>query len=466
MGLAMKKFGILSFLVLVILFSIYKDSSSELDEYIVIAWNDLGMHCANKDFSTLVVLPPYNNVLAQVIKRGSESSFPQVVTENVKVTYEIPGNTYSVGKTNFWDYAKSIFGVDLQDNIGLTGNGLSGDMTADGDHFIATGIPITPYTDDNLETEDPFQQVLVKVFDMDGKLLATANPVIPVSNEIGCVSGGCHNSEQGIINSHEREDGYDPNDKPILCAKCHASPALGTQGNSEARPLSYRIHRKHASRTSDCYKCHPGQNTQCFRGVMKTAGHACQDCHGDMNEVANSITSGRTPWMEEPSCDKSGCHDVKFAPNDGKLFKDSQGHGGLYCSACHGSPHAIYPSELDRDNEQIINLQGYAGKLTECWVCHGYDINAAGPHGMINTSVSEDNIDLKIYPNPVNDYMIINGIDSEKELHMYNSIGKEIRIADIKSKTDQRGIKLDLKNLTKGSYLIRNGKATVKFIKN
>ena len=31
------------------------------DSYVVIAWNDLGMHCANKDFSNMCILPPYNN---------------------------------------------------------------------------------------------------------------------------------------------------------------------------------------------------------------------------------------------------------------------------------------------------------------------------------------------------------------------------------------------------------------------
>ena len=28
--------------------------------YKILAWNDLGMHCYNRDFSDLAVLPPYN----------------------------------------------------------------------------------------------------------------------------------------------------------------------------------------------------------------------------------------------------------------------------------------------------------------------------------------------------------------------------------------------------------------------
>ena len=45
-------------------------------EYIIIGWNDLGMHCANKDFSKMAVLPPYNNLKAHIIKKGSCFYFP------------------------------------------------------------------------------------------------------------------------------------------------------------------------------------------------------------------------------------------------------------------------------------------------------------------------------------------------------------------------------------------------------
>jgi hypothetical protein len=103
----------------------------------------------------------------------------------------------------------------------------------------------------------------------------------------------------------------------------------------------------------------------------------------------------------------SGCHSSHFAPESGKLFKDSKGHGGLYCSACHGSPHAIYPSTNAKDNEQIISLQGFDGKLKDCKVCHGVSLNMAGPHGIVPSDVEalklfeNTNSDIyKTYPNP------------------------------------------------------------------
>ena len=72
----------------------------DTQDYIVLAWNDLGMHCYNRDFQDLAVLPPYNTLWAQVIKTGDP---PQLVTSGITVTYTFPDNTYSVGKSNFWD---------------------------------------------------------------------------------------------------------------------------------------------------------------------------------------------------------------------------------------------------------------------------------------------------------------------------------------------------------------------------
>ena len=37
-------------------------SSTAADQYVVLTWNDLGMHCYNRDFSDLGVLPPYNTL--------------------------------------------------------------------------------------------------------------------------------------------------------------------------------------------------------------------------------------------------------------------------------------------------------------------------------------------------------------------------------------------------------------------
>ena len=52
-------------------------AASNGGNYVVLSWNDLGMHCYNRDFNDLAVLPPYNNLWAQVIRVGNP---PQVIT--------------------------------------------------------------------------------------------------------------------------------------------------------------------------------------------------------------------------------------------------------------------------------------------------------------------------------------------------------------------------------------------------
>lgn len=404
---------ILTFLIPVLLSAQLLEPNGQTakdNEYLIIGWNDLGMHCANKYFQNICVLPPFNNVTAQVIKKGSATALPEVITSGVSVTYEIPGNTYSVGKTNFWSYEDQIFGVNLPDNIGLTGAGLSGEMQPDGDHFKVEGIPITPYTDANLVTEDPYQLALLMLYDNNNTFLASTQPVVPVSNEINCVSSGCHSSEADILDEHSDDGGFDPDNTPILCASCHSSNALGTPGVPGLGSLSEVIHEKHKDKTNDCYKCHPGPNTQCHRDVMHTAGMVCQDCHGSITEVAESINEGRIPWLEEPSCGSTNCHGSNYAEEPGKLYRNSKGHGGLYCSACHGSPHAILPTENERDNTQNIALQGFAGTLRRCELCHGVVPSGPGPHGIMPPSaVTQAN--LKVFlEGPFNETQMSNDL--------------------------------------------------------
>jgi len=358
-------------------------------QYILLAWNDLGMHCANKDFSAIAVLPPYNTVYAQLIRKTAGES-PEIVTAGYSVSYSIPGNTYSAGKTNFWTYAQQLFGLSqpLPPNVGLTGRGLSGTMDTSGTHFIAVGIPLTPYSDDDLMNEKPFQLVhLVAQNVATGDTVATTDAVIPVSNEIGCVQSGCHSSVAAIVNEHE-DAGLTT---PVLCASCHASNALGTIGDPEAAPLSYRIHSTHSWITprdsvATCYKCHPGPNTRCLRDIMgrnPVNPLACQSCHGTMAQIAYSITTGRRPWLDEPRCGNTTCHGSGHSEEPNTLYRMSRGHGGLFCSACHGSPHAIQPTVQPNDNLQNIRLQGFAGPLSDCSVCHTVPPTGPGPHGLL-----------------------------------------------------------------------------------
>jgi Cytochrome c554 and c-prime len=366
------------------------------DKYVVIGWNDLGMHCMNESFANLAVLPPYNTLWAQVIRQGT---LPEVITRSVKIDYSILDNTYSAGKTNFWQYAKPLFGVNLPPNVGLTGATLAGEMHTAPDHFTIEGVPLTPYRDSAPQPGPvnwyPYQLAHMVARDAaTGQALAETTTVAPVSTEMHC--DYCHsdgqregirtgNVETNILTLHDNEEGTNlMGQRPVLCAQCHGSNALSMPGNPELPNLSRAMHGRHqeVTRTSnDCYNCHPGQQTQCLRDVMYQRGLSCTDCHGSAADVANPA---RRPWIDLPRC--ATCHAAQYAENPGKRYRDSVGHGGLYCEACHGSPHAILPTNQANDNLQNVALQGHAGTLNDCTVCHGATTPAGlGPHGLLKT---------------------------------------------------------------------------------
>ena len=423
------------------------------EDHVVLSWNDLGMHCMNKDHAVMSILPPYNTLYAQVIQRGGPMSMPVLLDTDITVEYSIPGNTYSAGKTDFWDWDVELFGVDLPTDVGLTGNGLTGTFDYHTDHYVAEGIPVTPFTDAAPTVEEPYQNALVIARDAGGFEIARSRPVIPVSTEVNCVTSGCHSSEQEIVFSHELEGGYNPNAQPIFCASCHASPALGTTGDPEAGYFSFRIHDQHKfldetlPGPAGCNKCHPGPEAQCLRGTMANDfGMICQDCHGDLAQVSSSIEDqGRIPWMDEPAC--STCHTAQYGEPAGQLFRLSTGHGGLYCSACHGSPHAIFPSREATDNIDMISLQGHAGTLSDCTVCHGVVPNGPGPHGSTPTSVGESiaftgTPGIETFPNPMssgNGTMIKGRIRpaTTGRLLVFDSMGRTLRL--LRGQTDSDG---------------------------
>jgi hypothetical protein len=379
----MKKSFFLLMLVtgIILTISCKKDTTQTIPatngEYVVFAWNDLGMHCLNPTYDEMVILPPYNTVNAQVIKRGDP---PQIITTGISVEYNLVNNSSSYGKRQyggFWTNYTALFGgTPPANDIGLTGTALHGTMTAATDHFTAIGMPVVPVNDAGIW--DPFQVIEVRVKDASGNLLATTQATVPTSDEINCAK--CHTQGPGsvftnILQSHDNAHGTNlVNQKPVLCATCHGSPALGTTGpGTSGKYFSQAIHGFHATKGATCYDCHPGTSTKCSRSLahMGTNGDGnCVTCHGDMANVASTIGNGRVPWVTEPKC--VTCHSgVDGVETNTALYRNSVGHGNVYCSACHGSPHAMFPSREAKDNYQPNQYQGSKIKtIGSCGVCH------------------------------------------------------------------------------------------------
>ena len=460
---------------------------SQASTAVVLAYNDLGMHCMDREFSVFSILPPFNVLNAQVVLRDSKGDPYLGDNLDVDVMYSpiqdasgsINSYSYAPGsdKTDFWLYANTLFGTMLQPGEGLTGYYMPEDHpTNPGSQamgynpvhgwFSAEGIPITP-TDDS-QGVNPFPLLRITALDPDsGSAMGSIDAVVPVATETDCQA--CHatgeigaddpavtwsslgdlekQSKVNILLLHDERQGTDlVSSQPVLCAGCHYSKALdltgaGPSGDQIGNPTFSKVmHEYHGDLTEgglpvfppagtieeNCYQCHPGQQTQCQRGAMKTGGMDCFDCHGNMVAVGGN----RAPWVDLPNCqschtgdavshlsgagmepDASGIRltqayltgdatatpivaaNKRFAENTDELFRNSKGHSGIACEACHGSPHAIWPNAeaAANDNVAATQLQGHSGTIIECSACHDADrlpLTVEGPHGMHNANES------------------------------------------------------------------------------
>jgi hypothetical protein len=447
----------------------------------IVAWNDLGMHCMDPDFSVFSLLPPYNTMNSQLIVNGVLQTPGSGYTVTYSAALDPSGsiNRTSIGKTNFWEYARQLFGVTVPPDVGLAGFGMPGPSNAPQpmsfdpawSWFHAVGIPITPI-DDALQPS-PYNLMNVVARNGAGQIVASTVTTVPVSQEMTCSE--CHGSYSNpaarpaagwvhdpdpvrddrlnILRLHDERQAGDPqfasaleaadyspaglyatvvtDGVAVMCDRCHFSNALG-MGMLGIEPMTEAMHGLHArvadqsgERLDDmplrsaCYTCHPGSVTKCLRGAMGKAigpggdySMQCQSCHGSMSAVG---APGRNGWFEEPTC--QNCHTGTATLNNGSLrytsafdspghlrqavsnrfattpdvpvpgyslYRFSSGHGDLQCSACHGSPHAIYPTSEANDNLQSQSIQGHEGTLLDCNACHPTleDQQIQGPHGM------------------------------------------------------------------------------------
>ncbi len=375
----------------------------ETNEYVLLAWNDLGMHCISDNEKYFSFLPPANTFNAQLFRRGPR---PELVTSGITMEYDVEsGFHYPQKHSRFWEYDTQIFGVDLPEGVGLTGKGMKGTMEAHGSVYAAHLIPVVPYMDDG--TYNPYPVFTITAKDKaTGEVLAETRAVAPTSTEMGCrncheggwawndISGMDDLTAVNILTAHDRYNGTTlladaENGNPALCQSCHADPAVMAPGKPGVLNFSAAIHGFHANYLTgmnheSCNMCHPGRaegNTSCFRGRHSKLGINCTSCHGTMEDHALGLLAGeagkeaagrlarnlepvfamekadikpRQPWLMEPDC--QSCH-TRFsiredgytgtafnlwAPGFEALYRNRTDNHGVMCAACHGSPHAVY----------------------------------------------------------------------------------------------------------------------------
>jgi cytochrome bd-type quinol oxidase subunit 1 len=373
------------------------------DEYVLLAWNDLGMHCISDNEKYFSFLPPANTLNAQLFKRGEK---PERISQGVILEYAVEeGFLNPQGHSMFWEYDQQIFGVDLPVGTGLAGKGVTGTLDPEGSVFAAHLIPLVPYADNG--TFNPYPVFTITAKDgSTGEVLAVTKTVVPTSTEMGCrncheggwtwngVAGMADLTATNILRAHDRYQGTTlledaENGKPALCQSCHADPAVMAPGKPGILNFSSAMHGFHANYLSGmdqeaCNMCHPSRpdgNTRCFRGRHNEAMITCTECHGTLEDHALGLLKhesdkdaaarlsmglqpvyaaskdaiiGRMPWLMEPDC--KSCHTNfaifedgydgtafnKWVPGFDALYRNRTDDQGVMCEACHNSTHAVY----------------------------------------------------------------------------------------------------------------------------
>ncbi len=237
--------------------------------YAVMATNDLGMHCACPTFDGFLLLPPYNTIRVQVLKKGSDSV--SVVSSGITVSYSIAENTDAILKADpyFASWIKNapklfpgFAPVNATGNVvGLKGKKLADTMTYDSQSMSwkAEGIPVYPVTTGNATKDvmvdplggpnrDPFLTANITVKNSTGAVIGTTSTVVPVAfgGCCGChlklaaanglpatpagsfaLLGTMHAKNSSKINIAMIDPDGDGVGGPVRCSWCHADPAMG-----------------------------------------------------------------------------------------------------------------------------------------------------------------------------------------------------------------------------------------------
>ncbi|MEG6552683.1 cytochrome c, partial [Desulfocurvibacter africanus] len=193
---------------------------AEQSEYVLLAWNNLGMHCISDSDPWWILLPPANDLHAQLVRRGPS---PEIVTEGVELTYRVEsGFETPSAHSRFWEFSKSLLGKALPNDAGISGNSLSGAMRLDAERraFAAELVPVVPYPDDG--SFNPYPIFHIEARDAaSGELLAATSMVAPTSTAMGCrncqggdwkvqgVAGFSEQTSREVLRVHDRNTGTD-----------------------------------------------------------------------------------------------------------------------------------------------------------------------------------------------------------------------------------------------------------------
>ena len=320
-------------------------------QYKILGWNDLGMHCMDDSYAVFSILPPYNNIHAQLIDpSGNRVTNPTGITVTFEAIADPDGsiNRTSAGKTNFWAHVAELFGASPAVDTGLIGTRMPGAgnvpqpmaWESSFQWFTAEGIPITAYDDSGAKNTYPLMHLVAR--NSSGAVLATTDIVLPISDEMNCRA--CHASGSGpaaeptsgwvndpdpvrdyrlnVLLKHDdlqlgssgytqalADAGYSAlglydtvinAGTAVLCARCHGSNALPGTGFAGISMLTSAVHSRHASVID------PATGMTMDADANRTA---CYRCHpGSETRCLRGAMGHATASDASLSIQCQGCH--------------------------------------------------------------------------------------------------------------------------------------------------------------
>ncbi len=391
---------------------------SSTSPYTVIARNDLGMHCACPTFAGFLLLPPFNTIRVQVLKKGSDSV--SVVSSGITVSYSLAEETDASLQTDPYfsqwiTYSPKLF-PGFQPVVngkvqGIAGYGITGNATYDSQSmsWIAKGIPAYPVTTGDPTKDimvdplggpnrDPYITANVTVKDSTGTVIGTTSTVVPVAFG-GCCSchlklaaangypqtpagsfaylGYMHGNNGSKINFAYIDPDGDGVGGPIRCSWCHWDPAMG-ESKAPGLPNVWPN-----------YKILPGAN---FTSAdIKVSQYSFSDVLHRFHVQDSLVLSQYDPNVA------NNCYDCHPGNNVNCYRGLHKGKTAIWCTDCHGNLNQrVATGQLAQPWQESTLPTCYAPAkgITSAFACHaavpqttwtsgfgGYYINGRGGMG-------------------------------------------------------------------------------------
>ncbi len=329
----------------------------------VLAANDLGMHCADKDYQVFSILPPFNVIHAQTIQKGTDTSNPRILSNmDVDVNYAAASNPNDpagansinttsmnkagVFKTNFWEQKPAGSGRTLG---GLTYDRLypAGILSLFEPILFDTGIPV------------PDVAVLPQLVAEQQKMPGILNPYAA-------------NDPQDFLRYDKDVHFFGSVINNVNWFAADGVPVLPVDdsGRSNAYPLMK------VSATSKA----TGELLDSVDVVLPVASEAdCQNCHADPSDHGNGYgsTFASVDFDVVSAINAPGPEQLGNAAKINILRLHDAKHGGNYTSSVDGSATPCNAANDPNDPNCIANQTPI-----QCAQCHytpALDLTQQGP---------------------------------------------------------------------------------------